>query len=88
MSRLRRAVGRCLGLGGIFLVTLVIAAGLTGVLLALDEKLVSRVMLVVTSIALLALLVDLVVLLVLVGMATAGLVEGARETGTVEEKGD
>jgi hypothetical protein len=85
---MRRAAGRCLGLGGIFLVTLVIAAGLTGILLALNEKLVSRVMLVVTAIALLAFLVDLVVLLVLVGMDTAGLGKDGRETVSTEEKGD
>ncbi|MFP6768173.1 MAG: hypothetical protein VB859_08385 [Planctomycetaceae bacterium] len=71
MCGLQRAIRRCLGLGGIFLATMLMAAGLTGVLAAVDDKSAATVMRVISLVALLAVLVDGVLLLILVGIVSA-----------------
>ncbi len=71
MCGLRRAIRRCLGLGGIFLATMLMAAGLGAVLAAAADKSASIVMQVIALVALLAVLVDAVLLLILVAIVSA-----------------
>ncbi|MDP7277342.1 MAG: hypothetical protein QF363_17815 [Planctomycetaceae bacterium] len=71
MCGLQRAIRRCLGLGGIFLATMLMAAGLASVLSAVDDKSAATVMRVISLVALLAVLVDAALLLVLVGIVSS-----------------
>ncbi|MBQ17149.1 MAG: hypothetical protein CMJ65_08490 [Planctomycetaceae bacterium] len=71
MCGLQRAIRRCLGLGGIFLATMLMAAGLASVLSAVDDKSAATVMRVISLAALLAVLVDAALLLVLVGIVSS-----------------
>tara|TARA_B100000029_G_scaffold452752_1_gene478155 strand:+ start:2240 stop:2491 length:252 start_codon:yes stop_codon:yes gene_type:complete len=70
MDGLNRTITRCLGLGGVFLATLVVSAGLLAVFSAAGDHAVETVMKVVASVSLLALLVDGIVLLVSVSLAS------------------
>ena len=72
MDGLRRTIRRCLSLGGIFLATLLISAGSLAVFSAGGDRQVESVMKVIAAVALLAILVDGVVLLVAVGIALSG----------------
>ena len=72
MDGLRRTIRRCLGLGGILLVTLLISAGLLAVFSAAGDRAVETVMKVIAAVSLLAILVDGVVLLVAMGLAASG----------------
>ena len=72
MDGLRRTIRRCLSLGGIFLATLLISAGLLAVFSAGGDRQVESVMKVIAAVALLASLGDGVVLLVAVGIALSG----------------
>ena len=72
MDGLRRTIRRCLSLGGIFLATLLISAGLLAVFSAGGDRQVESVMKAIAAVALLAILVDGVVLLVAVGIALSG----------------
>ena len=75
MDGLRRTIRRCLGLGGILLATLLISAGLLSVFSAAGDRVVEKVMTVIAAVSLLAVLVDGVVLLVVVGLAASRSVE-------------
>ncbi len=75
MDGLRRTIRRCLGLGGILLATLLISAGLLAVFSAAGDRVVEKVMTVISAVSLLAVLVDGVVLLVAVGLVASGSTE-------------
>ena len=68
MDGARRMIGRCLVLGGILLVTLVVSAGLLAVFSSAGDRAVETVMKVIAALSLLGILVDGVVLLVALGL--------------------